>query len=268
MHVTVDMAFTTPNMGLKVWNLLSDPYDHDQLAGNWVKLDRHDHGVNGGQQISTAGLADGAVTGVKIAANSILGSNIQDSGITTVKIADGAVTTAKIGDGQVTSAKIADLSVANVDLAGGIDDTKIAPAPRGEVVPTNSTIGVTTTNLTWGTEFNSSEGTTGVDIFSRNPNQISPTKIGIWVISCHLFFDSADASRTLRLKIPGTNQYIAQGWQGNSGPGAGSYMGLTWIGYEDFNGDTYVLELGNNVSTNILNSSTRRSRITAAFLGA
>jgi hypothetical protein len=97
------MAFTTPNMSLKVWNLLSDPYDHQQLAGNFVKLDLHDHGANGGAQISTAGIADGSITGAKMATGSLTGTNIADGSLDGSELAAGAVTNAKIGTGAVAA---------------------------------------------------------------------------------------------------------------------------------------------------------------------
>jgi hypothetical protein len=61
------MAFTSPKMGLRIWNLLTDLYDHAQLADNWAKVDYHDHSPGKGVQIPTEGLADGAVTGPKLA---------------------------------------------------------------------------------------------------------------------------------------------------------------------------------------------------------
>lgn len=54
-------------MGLRIWNLLTDLYDHSQLADNWAKVDYHDHSPGKGVQIPTDGLADGAVTGPKLA---------------------------------------------------------------------------------------------------------------------------------------------------------------------------------------------------------
>lgn len=62
------MAFTSAKMGLRIWNLLTDLYDHSQLADNWAKLDYHDHSPGKGVQIPTEGIADGAVTGPKLAA--------------------------------------------------------------------------------------------------------------------------------------------------------------------------------------------------------
>jgi hypothetical protein len=61
------MAFTSAKMGLRIWNLLTDLYDHAQLADNWAKVDYHDHSPGKGVQIPTEGLADGAVTGPKLA---------------------------------------------------------------------------------------------------------------------------------------------------------------------------------------------------------
>lgn len=61
------MAFTTAKMGLRVWNLLTDLYDHAQLADNWAKVDYHDHSPGKGVQIPTEGIADAAITGAKLA---------------------------------------------------------------------------------------------------------------------------------------------------------------------------------------------------------
>lgn len=52
----------TPRMSLKVWNAGSDPYDHEQLADNFLKLDIHDHSQGRGTQIPSAGIVDGAIT--------------------------------------------------------------------------------------------------------------------------------------------------------------------------------------------------------------
>jgi hypothetical protein len=60
------MAVTSPNMGLKIWNLTSDPYDHAQLAANWAKVDQHNHSEGKGVQIPTGGIEDGAITAAKL----------------------------------------------------------------------------------------------------------------------------------------------------------------------------------------------------------
>jgi hypothetical protein len=63
------MALTSPKMGLRIWDALSDPYDHNQLADNWSKVDFHDHTPGRGVQIPTEGIADGAITSAKMAAS-------------------------------------------------------------------------------------------------------------------------------------------------------------------------------------------------------
>lgn len=60
------MGIVSTNMGLKVWDLNTDPYDHNQLASNWDKADQHDHRPGRGALISTAGIADGAITAAKL----------------------------------------------------------------------------------------------------------------------------------------------------------------------------------------------------------
>ena len=94
-----------PNLGLKVWNLSTDPYNSTQLAENFQKLDDHDHAGGRGKQIPTGGIADGAITSAKMDPNMAIIPS--DGTVTTSKLADGSVTTPKINDGAVTGAKIA-----------------------------------------------------------------------------------------------------------------------------------------------------------------
>ncbi len=53
---------TSAKMGLRIWNLLLDPYDHEQLADNWAKVDAHDHSPGRGVLIPTEGIALEAVS--------------------------------------------------------------------------------------------------------------------------------------------------------------------------------------------------------------
>ena len=81
----------------------------------------------------TAGIADGAVTTAKIAANAITDAKIQSGGltasgiasnaVTTIKILDGNVTTDKMADSAITNAKIAPNTIASNRLAAGAVDT-------------------------------------------------------------------------------------------------------------------------------------------------
>jgi hypothetical protein len=76
------MAITTPNMGLTKWDQGSDPYSHTQLATNFNLIDLHDHTANKGVQIPTDGIEDGAITTVKLAADSVTGDKIADGAVT------------------------------------------------------------------------------------------------------------------------------------------------------------------------------------------
>ncbi len=53
---------TSAKMGLRIWNLLLDPYDHEQLADNWAKVDAHDHSPGRGVLIPTEGIALEAIS--------------------------------------------------------------------------------------------------------------------------------------------------------------------------------------------------------------
>lgn len=66
-------------MSLKVWNSEADPYSHEELADNFLKLDQHDHSPGKGTQIPSAGLAPGAVTGDKIAAGTLATVNLGEA---------------------------------------------------------------------------------------------------------------------------------------------------------------------------------------------
>lgn len=70
------MAFTTPNMGLKIWNLITDLFSHSDLASNLATVDTHDHSNGKGVQIQSAGIAPLAITAGKIASGSITSAQI------------------------------------------------------------------------------------------------------------------------------------------------------------------------------------------------
>jgi hypothetical protein len=73
----------------------------------------------------TAGIADGAVTTVKIAANAVTDAKIQSGGLTASGIATDAITTIKILDGNVTTSKLANSAVTGAKIAAStIDATK------------------------------------------------------------------------------------------------------------------------------------------------
>jgi hypothetical protein len=74
------MARTSPRMGLKIWDDPNDNYDHDQLADNLLKLDFHNHAAGRGEQIPTGGIADGAITDVKLASTAASSLGLSSGG--------------------------------------------------------------------------------------------------------------------------------------------------------------------------------------------
>lgn len=76
------MALTTPNMGLISWDLLSDPYDHNQLAANFNTLDSHDHTPGKGLRITTPAIQNEAVTNPKLGNWSVSTLKVEDDAIT------------------------------------------------------------------------------------------------------------------------------------------------------------------------------------------
>lgn len=101
------MAFTSPNMLLTVWNLVTDLFDHTALANNFDAVDAHDHSSGKGVQITTAGIANAAVTGAKIASNTITSTNLASGSITSGSIAAGSITGSEIAAATVTASNLA-----------------------------------------------------------------------------------------------------------------------------------------------------------------
>lgn len=119
------MAYTSTKMGLSVWDQPNDRYDHNQLADNWNKVDFHDHTLGRGVQIPTEGIADGAITNVKLDPSVVI--TIPDNSVTSAKIAAGAVQTADISDLNITTSKLADGAVTTVKIAdNNVTTQKIA----------------------------------------------------------------------------------------------------------------------------------------------
>jgi hypothetical protein len=101
------MAYVTPRMSLKVWNSASDPYDHEQLADNFLKLDQHDHSSGRGVKIGAGGLQDFAIGSNHFFPGAVNAAALATGAVTTTKLADANITTAKYLDASVTDAKLA-----------------------------------------------------------------------------------------------------------------------------------------------------------------
>lgn len=119
--------FTTPNMGLTIWDQTTDDFNHSQLQINWLEVDRHDHSPGNGTQITSAGLAADSVTNAQIAPNAVGNPNLQATSVATANLQDQAVTTSKIAPGSITGNLIPD---------GGIAIAKLDPTilPVGAVM--------------------------------------------------------------------------------------------------------------------------------------
>lgn len=80
------MSTLTTFMSLTAWTESDDPYSHTQLANNWNLVDLHDHSSGKGKQIPTGGLADHAVTTIKLAEPCVGTTNYIDNSITVEKL--------------------------------------------------------------------------------------------------------------------------------------------------------------------------------------
>lgn len=68
------MASNSTNMALRLWDLLSDVFNHTELVDNWNKVDVHDHTTGKGVQVPTGGIANSAINASKIADTTITSS--------------------------------------------------------------------------------------------------------------------------------------------------------------------------------------------------
>ena len=122
------MAQTTPNLQLTVWNNLTDPYNSEQLANNFIKLDQHDHSPGKGAQIDGSSIKDASITNAKLAANSVTTGTIASGAVQTTDLADittgsettTGVTTSKIANGAITTNKILDSTITRSDLRSNV----------------------------------------------------------------------------------------------------------------------------------------------------
>lgn len=121
------MPRVTPQMGLRVWDDPNDPYDRDQLALNWAKVDDHDHTDGKGARIGTEALADGSVTAEKLAPGAVGVASVPDSTITSAKIVDGTIQNTDIATNIIESNRLYNSS----DQTKRIQSTNIANGAVG-----------------------------------------------------------------------------------------------------------------------------------------
>ena len=98
--------------------------------------------------ITTAKLANNAVTSAKIVDGTVANADLANNAVTSAKIADGTITSADIADGTVTSADILDGTVATADLANdAVTSAKIADGTVTSADLADATVGLTDLNL-------------------------------------------------------------------------------------------------------------------------
>jgi len=116
-------------MGLTIWNMGTDPYDHEELAENFAKIDAHDHTSNKGARIGTAAIADGAITAEKLDPDAVEEFTLTDGIVTTPKLATDAVTSDKILNGSIVNADVAAsaaIDASKISLTGAVVNSMVS----------------------------------------------------------------------------------------------------------------------------------------------
>lgn len=130
------MAFTSSNMGLKVWDQPNDIFSYTDLVANWVALDSHDHSSGKGVQIGNAGIANLAIDSTKIA----------DSAVTNAKLA-GSIADSKLASPLGGAYRVlARATAAFVGMSSGIN---YLPTQRGDFTANGSPSATPPSYPTW-----------------------------------------------------------------------------------------------------------------------
>src|SRR6056300_1660986 len=106
---------------------LDGEFDAIQTAFNGSTGHSHDGTTGEGPQIATAGLADNAVTTVKITHASVTLAKMAANSIDSDQYVDGSIDTAHIADDAVTSAKLD----TNIQIAGTLGVTGVSSFANG-----------------------------------------------------------------------------------------------------------------------------------------
>jgi|ERR1039458_4825253 hypothetical protein len=96
--------FVSPNLGLVVWDVITDDFLYTDLENNWIAVDQHDHSGGKGVQIGTNGIQNDAITQALLAPNSVGTAQLQDRSVTGIKIALGTITVENLAPGLLINA--------------------------------------------------------------------------------------------------------------------------------------------------------------------
>lgn len=127
-------------MGLRIWNLPTDPYDSQQLADNLAKIDQHDHTFGKGALIGTPAIEDGAITADKLAPGAIPIFTIPNNSITPDQITFGD----KLALNDTTHARRGALSIATTQSTSSTTYTTLTTPDQipNVILPANGLIAV------------------------------------------------------------------------------------------------------------------------------
>ncbi|HSF30699.1 MAG TPA: hypothetical protein VLK82_09555 [Candidatus Tectomicrobia bacterium] len=179
---------------------------------NGLRTHRHTHVVTAprndaatsdeADQISTAEIADGAVTAAKLASGAVTGDSLPDGAVTTAKIANNAVTgvklagnsvgTTQLQNNAVTSAKLSFQTIATNSLTlgpNGVVETPVqlsAPSTKTTVYfPTLAIVGSSGTgisNVEASIVYRQAVGSSNIDVHLRLTNRGAATASIIWQV--------------------------------------------------------------------------------------
>ncbi len=91
--------------------------------------------------IATADLADNSITSTKISDGAIATGDLADNSITSTKVSDGTIAAADLADNSITSAKIVNGEIVNADISAtaALSDTKLATISTAGKVSNSAT---------------------------------------------------------------------------------------------------------------------------------
>jgi len=148
--------------------------------------------VDVADQISTAEIADGAITLQKMAAGSVGTASLPDGAVTTPKLADGAVTGVKIGPAAVSASKLSFQTINAAGLAlnpgASIEVLVQASAPSTKTTIYFPTLAITSSagsgnsDVTAQIVYRQAVGATTIDVYLRLANAGAATAQIIWQV--------------------------------------------------------------------------------------